>query len=232
MSFRVNKKYYRINWLKYLQGVLHKMLSPRLVVGAFGMLLPSSLLWAGTAADGYVMHVQMTPAICVLDGGKVKKRKCLEGYSLNIQGLYPQTSQQSCQTSSSAVLSPLQAKVVARVMPDEQARFQLWRTVGGCVDMNASQYFRTIINYADRLKVPLEISSPKTQQLEKQVLQNSFLKLNPSIAKAIHFRCQAQRDRVYLTEVQVCYTNQGAYTSCPRSVQSNCPSSYYIKGSY
>ena len=76
--------------------------------------------------QGYVMHIQMTPAICSIDKSKIKQRKCLEGYSLNITGLYPETTTRECQTKSSAVLSPLQTKVVARVMPDEHARRQLW----------------------------------------------------------------------------------------------------------
>ena len=100
---------------------------------------------------GYVMEVQMTPAVCLFDNQGSKKRKCLEGYSLNITGLYPETTTRECQTNSSAVLSPLQAKVVARVMPDEHARRQLWAEIGGCVPMSASQYFRNVINYAERL---------------------------------------------------------------------------------
>ena len=67
----------------------------------------------------------------------------------------PETNQSNCSTDSSATLSPLQAKVVARVMPDNNARVQLWKSVGGCVPMNASQYFRTVINFAERLKFRL-----------------------------------------------------------------------------
>ncbi len=33
---------------------------------------------------GYVKEVQMTPAVCLFDSQGSKKRKCLEGYSLNI----------------------------------------------------------------------------------------------------------------------------------------------------
>ena len=101
--------------------------------------------------QGYVMHIQMTPAICSIDKSKIKQRKCLEGYSLTITGLLPETPQRDCTTSSSAKLSLIQTKVVARVMPDENARMNLWRSIGGCVPMNASQYFRNIINKAQAL---------------------------------------------------------------------------------
>ena len=89
---------------------------------------------------GYVMDIQMVPALCSLDPPTVK-RKCLEGYSLNISGLYPQTTSTHCTTTSSAKLPPLQAKVVARIMPDENTRALLWHNIGGCIPMNAHSIF-------------------------------------------------------------------------------------------
>ncbi|MFW1836905.1 ribonuclease I, partial [Acinetobacter baumannii] len=82
-----------------------------------------------------------------------------EGSSRPITGLMPETTRPDCSTQRAATLSPLQAKVVARVMPDTNARVQLWRSVGGCVPMNASQYVRTIINFAERLKIPANLTS-------------------------------------------------------------------------
>jgi hypothetical protein len=63
----------------------------------FGM----SMLSAAPVVKGYVMDVQMVPAVCAYDPLKSKKRKCLEGYSLNITGLYPETSTRDCTTNSS-----------------------------------------------------------------------------------------------------------------------------------
>lgn len=131
--------------------------------------------------QGYVMHVQMTPAVCSLDPSKQKQRKCLEGYSLTITGLMPETTRTDCSTESSATLSPLQAKVVARVMPDNNARVQLWKSVGGCVPMNASQYFRTIINFAERLKIPANLTSSSNVEMQQSTLRQQFTKLNPSL---------------------------------------------------
>ncbi|OAL77719.1 ribonuclease I [Acinetobacter sp. SFB] len=182
---------------------------------------------------GYVMVVQMTPAVCMLDNQKSKKRKCLEGYSLNISGLLPETAESECKTSASAVLSPLQARVVARVMPDENARIQLWQTIGGCVPMNASQYFRTVINYAERLKVPAELTSPENRTMHISNLRLQFLRLNPSLpSSAIKFNCAAGNGTPILTEVKLCYKPNGQYKQCSAAVEMNCPSSFTIKGSY
>jgi ribonuclease T2 len=97
---------------------------------------------------GYILHVQMTPAVCALDPNRKKQRKCLEGYALTVAGLVPEGRYTGCETTSSAILPPLQAKVVARIIPDEVSRIQLWHSVGDCMSMSAVQYFRTIINYA------------------------------------------------------------------------------------
>ena len=143
-----------------------------------GFFLLNTQSQAAPQLQGYVMQVQLTPAVCALDPSKQKQRKCLEGYSLNIEGLYPDVAARECRTQSSAKLPPLQAKVVARVMPDEAARVQLWQAIGGCVPMNASQYFRMIINNADRINVPSVLTGQDTQSVQLSQLRSLFLKSN------------------------------------------------------
>lgn len=183
--------------------------------------------------QGYVMSVQMTPAVCLIDSSKSKKRKCLEGYSLNIEGLYPEVAARECSTQSSAKLPPLQAKVVARVMPDEAARVQLWQAIGGCVPMNASQYFRMIINNADRMNVPSVLTGQDTQTVQLSQLRSLFLKSNSGMSsKSVHFQCSNHQGKSYLTEIKICYNTAGRYKQCGAAIESNCPSQFVIKGSY
>lgn len=159
--------------LKHIVDVLQRF-KPLNLLGGLAVLCVAPTVSASHHVKGYVIWVQLTPAICHLDSTKIKKRKCLEGYSLNIVGLYPETSKSNCQTKSSAQLSPLQARAVARVMPDEAARVHLWQSIGGCVNMNASQYFRTIINTADRLNIPAEISTSDTLAMSATQMQQLF----------------------------------------------------------
>lgn len=183
--------------------------------------------------QGYVMQVEMTPAICSLDVNRQKQRKCLEGYSLTITGLLPEVSRNECKTNSSALLSPIQAKVVARVMPDENYRVQLWQSIGGCVPMNASQYFRTVINLAEKLKIPADLTSSENKSVQHTALTAQFLKLNPSMSNnSIRFNCQNSKSNAILTEIQVCYKVSGQYKQCSNHIVSNCPSSFLIKGTY
>lgn len=197
------------------------------------MLLAAPSLFAGPLIQGYVMDVQMAPAVCAIDRLNAKKRKCLEGYSLNIAGLFPQTHQSDCSTSTSAKLPPLQAKVVARIMPEESARNTLWRTIGGCTGMNASQYFRTIINHADRLKVPEELTGQETTLTQLSVLRTKMIRLNPGLPQqGIQFFCQNSYNTSMLTNLKICYKNNGQYQSCGQNVLSNCPASFTIKGTF
>ena len=183
--------------------------------------------------QGYVMQVQMTPAVCALDSSKQKQRKCMEGYSLTISGLLPETNREQCATSSSATLSPLQSKVVARVMPEDNARVQLWRGVGGCIPMNASQYFRMVINLADKLKIPADLTGSENKNIQYNTLKSQFLRLNPAMSNnSIRFTCQSSRNDTLLKEVQVCYQMNGQYKQCSNHVVSNCPNSFSIKGAY
>lgn len=196
-----------------------------------GGLLCTSMTHANTS--GYMMDIQLVPAVCAADPLKARKRKCLEGYSLNIAGLYPLKRDRDCRTNSSAVLSPLQAKVVARVMPDQTSREQLWHAYGGCFKMNASQYFRLIINFADKLNVPLELSAAETKRIDHQLLRRQFTRLNKSLSDpAFLFSCHTLGNQVYLTSIKMCYNSTGNYQKCPADLQSNCPSQFLIKGSF
>lgn len=208
-----------------------RVLTSLLLGSGAGLCMSVSL--AAPVVNGYVMDVQMVPAVCAYDPLKNKKRKCLEGYSLNITGLYPETNSKDCTTNSSPKLPPLQAKVVARIMPDENARVALWHNIGGCVPMNASQYFRTVINHADKLKVPEELTSQETRVMQVGVLRNKMVRMNSGLAgQSIEFNCMQTHGSSMLTEIQICYKNNGQYKHCPTTVVGNCPASFTIKGSF
>lgn len=187
----------------------------------------------GSVNTGYILHIQMTPAICALDINQKKQRKCLEGYSLTIASLIPEEFDSNCATDSSANLPPLQAKVVARVIPDEAYRVQLWHTVGGCTQMTASQYFRTIINYAQNLKIPNALTDTGSNSVQKTVLKSQFFNLNKGLSdRGVILSCQKEGRTAYLTHVSICYKNNGQFKSCPTSMVSNCPNNIMIQGTY
>ncbi|MEB3767101.1 ribonuclease I [Acinetobacter sp. MD2] len=182
---------------------------------------------------GYILHIQMTPAVCSLDSARKKQRKCLEGYALTVAGLMPETLHNRCETNTSAILSPLQAKVVARILPDEAERIQLWKSIGGCVPMSAAQYFRTIVNYAQELKIPTVMNDPSSHLMSKAALIQQISRLNPRLPiDGMVLTCQSNHKATLLTHVSICYKNNGDYKSCTTKLVSNCPSNLTIQGIY
>lgn len=203
--------------------------------GGVLVCLSTTMVYANKTGPntGYILHIQMTPAICALDSNQKKHRKCLEGYSLTIASLIPENFDSNCITDESPTLSPLQAKVVARVIPDESYRIQLWRMVGGCTQMNASQYFRMIINYAQNLKIPAVLTDTSSNTTQKTTLTEQFMALNKGLPnRGVVFSCQKEGRNSYLTHVSVCYTNSGQFKSCPEAMVSNCPNNLIVQGTY
>ncbi|TDH98394.1 ribonuclease I, partial [Acinetobacter baumannii] len=67
-------------------------------------------------------------------------------------------------------------------------RVQLLRSVCVYVAVNASQYFRTIINFAERLQIPANLTSSSNVEIQQSTLRQQFTKLKPSLPqKGIRF---------------------------------------------
>ena len=183
----------------------------------------------------YMLQIELSPAVCKIDSTQKRTRQCLEGYSLNVRGLYPQGATKSCQTSNVLNLTPVQNRVLMRIMPDENHQAKLWRNVGGCVSMNANQYFRLVTSYAERLKVPEEISTQTDLRVGRDWLEKKFMTLNSGMpTQSLVLACAAgpKRGSILLTSIQVCYKTNGRYTNCQTQTKDTCPTHFLIQGSY
>ncbi|MER1972766.1 MAG: hypothetical protein ABS880_03280, partial [Psychrobacter alimentarius] len=99
-------------------------------IGAF-LILQSMMLLPAQAASAVktgqrVLMIEMTPALCSIQPTRARMRQCLEGYSLNVSGLDMGYGER-CGRGSEPRLTPLQLKVVNRVMPDITVRSQAWQ---------------------------------------------------------------------------------------------------------
>lgn len=99
--------------------------------------------------------------------------------------------------------------------------------------MSAVQYFRTIINYAQRLKIPAVLTDASSHTIQRPTLLAQFLKLNSGLpADGIEFHCQSNHGTTVLTHVSICYNSNGTYKACANHEISNCPKSFTIQGTY
>lgn len=183
---------------------------------------------------GYVLNIELSPAVCKIDLSQKRMRQCLEGYSLSVAGLFPTDHSRPCQTSNNLVLTPVQKRVLMRIMPDENVQMRLWRNIGGCISMSAQQYVRLMVNYAERLNIPEEFSTASTLKVNRDWLERRFIQQNTGMSnKSFHLSCGTlNRTKTVLTNIQVCYKQDGRYTDCPSTRVSQCPDQFVIQGSY
>lgn len=202
-------------------------------LGAFlvlqGMvLIPAQA--ASTAKAGYrVLMIEMTPALCNIQPTRARMRQCLEGYSLTVSGLDMGYGER-CGRGSDPRLTPLQLKVVNRIMPDTTVRSQAWQRYGVCGPLSASSYFRQITNYAGDLKLPAELNTGNSYTVSKSRFINQMTRLNTGMSSSsIDLICQTgSRRQLTLTDIHVCYEDSG-FGTC-QNVVDNCGSKFVISG--
>ena len=202
----------------------------------FMLLLVVGLCSTGVYANpkGFILDIELSPAICKIDPKQKRTRQCLEGYSLAVAGLYPIKHTKPCETSSFLTLTPVQKRVLMRIMPDENIQVRLWRSIGGCIGMNAHQYFRLMVNYAERLNIAEEFSTPTTLRVNREWLEKRFIQQNTGMTEqSFKFSCKSLDSKTkVLTNLKVCYEANGRYTSCGFDDKNSCPTQFVIQGSY
>ncbi len=224
----------RITLPPILQARSRSTVAQAVVSGAGIMVVQALLLTSAQAASAAkvgqrVLMVEMTPALCSLQPTRQRMRQCLEGYSLTISGLDLGYGSR-CGNSSAPRLTPLQLKVVNRIMPDTTVRSQVWQSYGVCSPLSASSYFRQITNYAGELKLPSELNTGNSYTVAKSRFMGQMTRLNSGMsADSIDLICQdGSRRQSILTNIHVCYEGN-QFASCSNRID-NCGNNFIISG--
>lgn len=190
--------------------------------------LPAQAASASKAGQRVLM-IEMTPALCSLQPSRTRMRQCLEGYSLTVSGLDLGYGER-CGRGSEPRLSPLQLKVVNRIMPDTTVRSQAWQHYGACSPLSASSYFRQIVNLAGQLKLPSELNTGNSYTVSKSRFISQMTRLNSGMSAAsIDLICQdGSRRQSILTDIHVCYEGN-QFGSC-NNVVNSCGKNFIISG--
>ena len=223
---RFNHKSPLSNKSRLACNVAGLLLSPVLLQGI--ILLPAHAA-NSVKAGQQVLMIEMTPALCNLQPSRARMRQCLEGYSLTVSGLDLGYGVR-CGRGNEPRLTPLQLKVVNRIMPDTTVRTQAWQRYGACSPLSASSYFRQIVNYAGQLKLPTELNTGNSYTVSKTRFVGQMTRLNNGMtASSVDLICQdANRRQSILTDVHICYEgNQFGRCSTPID---NCGKNFIISG--
>lgn len=205
------------------------------VFNIVGLLLLSSIMLTSAQAASVVkagqrvLMIEMSPALCSLQSSRARMRQCLEGYSLTVSGLDLGYSAH-CGRGGEPHLTPLQLKVVNRIMPDSTVRSQAWQRYGACGPLSASSYFRQIVNLAGQLKLPRELNTGNSYTVSKSRFIKQVTRLNSGMSSSsIDLICQAgSRRQAILTDIHVCY--EGSQFGSCRNVVDNCGANFIILG--
>ncbi len=186
----------------------------------------------------YLLSINLAPAACVLHPEWRELRQCQEGYFIIVHGLWTEKSATEKNTPEKTVvcsekppeLSPVQQRVLEKLMPDEDARNKAWQKYGACMGLTAQEYFRTITAYTNKLKLPHTFKEEGSDRLVgRDVLLSEILKLNAGLSeKGIYLRCQSNQEKTFLTEVRVCYDKLGQFIEC-KNFKPNCPESMTLR---
>ena len=195
---------------------------------SFIVLMPAQAATVSKSGQRVLM-IDMTPALCSLQPTRARMRQCLEGYSLTVSGLNLGYGNR-CGRGNEPDLTPLQLKVVNRIMPDTTVRSQAWQRYGACSPLSANSYFRQIVSLAGDLKLPNELNTGNSYTVSKSRFVGQMTRLNRGMpASSIDLICQdANRRQSILTEVHVCYEGS-QFASCSNTI-NNCGKNFIISG--
>lgn len=202
----------------------------------FSTIAPSSLLSSAQAASGAstnqsILMIEMSTAECKLNYFSMSKtRQCTDKHAISVKGMDIGYTK-SCSGNANLRLPPLQKKVVTRYIPDPNVQKQIWAEYGKCSPLTSTEYFHKLTNHAKQLKLPKELSAGNNYTVTKSRFMQQLLSINTGMKPDnLDLICSKNgKNQSVLTEIDVCYANQGKYSDCPKKVD-NCPSSFIIYG--
>ena len=153
----------------------------------------------------YTLSISLAPALCQLHPENRQLRICQEGYSIIVQGFWPESQDgrrvRNC-SRENPELSPVQERVLEKVM-----------------------------SRANRLRLPSQINKEgRDQVMDRSQLVSDIMKLNAGLPeKGIYLRCNLQEGTPLLTELRVCYKPNGEFTECSSSFKPNCPTTFTVR---
>ncbi len=181
-----------------------------------------------SSAKNSVLSIDLVPALCQLDNNYRRYRQCADGKSVATRSLMI-INNRSCHSQSIPKLSPVQAKMVDKFIPDRNIQKQSWQKYGACSRLSASQYFRQVIQKSSHLRLPKEITDGQTHSITTTQLISKFITSNQGLkANDIRLRCQrghhnkGNQGKLFLTEIQVCY-QQNHFHHCATNITDEIP---------
>ena len=185
------------------------------------------------AKGSTVLKIEMSPALCDMEGFRKSLKSCVDGFSISVAGLSFNEAPRGRCSSQPVKLSPLQTRIVGRVMPDVSSQDESWQLYGSCAGLSSKDYFRLITDMTAKLRLPKELSSGRSYLVDRNRFMQQFFQLNANMPKgAVELSCRKHptSGTSVLTELQVCYDSASRFAACPVVTAQKCPESFQVRG--
>lgn len=197
------------------------------------LLAIAALCWSSAAfAEGeragdfdyYVMSLSWSSAWCALEGDARNDPQCDSGRNLTfvLHGLWPQYEDGWPSYCRTVERDPTRGETAAMadIMGGSGLAFYQWKKHGRCAGLAATDYYRTMREAYDHVKIPplfAEVSRPLS--LPASVIEDAFLEANPGLSRdEITITC----DQGLIQEARICLTKDLEFRRCGSDVIRDC----------
>lgn len=184
--------------------------------------------------DFYVLSLSWSPNYCSRaqsNSGEFRSRDLQQcsvsrQYGFVAHGLWPQFENgfpQSCSHPASGDAVPRHIlTMLQNIMPAAGLIRHQWRKHGTCSGLNQQEYFSTLLDAYQRIKIPPALRSLTTaRSVNPQLIEKAFITANPGmLANGIAVTCKQRQ----LEEVRICMTSDLKFRSCPQVDAKDCRS--------
>ncbi|KAB2680440.1 ribonuclease T2 family protein [Brucella pseudintermedia] len=181
--------------------------------------------------DFYVLALTWSPSYCASEGPRANKQQCGTNrpFGFVVHGLWPQNERgypANCRVDNNrSGGSYVPRRIISNlsdIMPAAGLVAYQWRKHGSCSGLSQNDYFDTLRNAFDQVKIPPSLRSLASgRRVDPMLVEKAFVAANPGMKPdGISISCK----RNYLQEVRICMTKDLQFRSCSEVDANACRS--------
>lgn len=183
---------------------------------------------ATPAFDYYALALAWSPTYCSSPAGEDDGLQCGGGkrFAFIVHGLWPQYDAgwpEFCFTPERTVPAERIAAMLA-VMPSPQLIVHQWLKHGSCSRLPMDEYFALARSLFATVRIPARYRSPTAPIVTSpREIVSDFVSSNRGLDPSmISIRCRSRRQNARLSEVRICFSLEGTFTSCGSNERPGC----------
>ncbi len=157
--------------------------------------------------DFYVLSLSWSPTFCLSHADKGGEQ-CNGDYGFIVHGLWPQYESGYPRACPSNNIAPDEKLIdeMMDIMPSRRLVKIQWDRHGTCSGLKAQEYYKTLRNAYEKVRIPHLDRNENVRQLEKE-----FTKLNPGMREQ---GIAVIKSKKHLSEVRICMTKELKFRDC------------------